>query len=158
VDFQRHSAEGCAPLPAALAQIQQNRARCAARKKLLDALERLMNIGEGTFGELLVVRETFQTAIGTGARCNERISLMMTLLIAALFLSGAVGAAGIIAASLRAYWPAVARVRSALATPPQWQEVRITLVSINLAASGAVLRPDFTRQMRAPARVLRAAA
>lgn len=81
-----------------------------------------------------------------------------TILIAALFVFAAAFAAGTIAATLRAYWPAVAALRKAGVIQPEIQEVRITRAEITVSTTGQLLRGNFTRRSGALARALRAAA
>ncbi len=84
--------------------------------------------------------------------------MTMTILISALFLGSAAFAFGAIAATLRADWPSVIALRSAMQLGAEDQDVRVTTVAINVRGDGTVLRPDFTGRGRHPARALRAAA
>jgi len=84
--------------------------------------------------------------------------MMTTILIAALFVFATVFAAGTIAATLRAYWPAAVALRNAGVIQPEVQEIRITRMGIAVRATGQLLHGDFKRRSAARSRALRAAA
>lgn len=81
-----------------------------------------------------------------------------SLLIAALFATGAAFAMATIAATLRAYWPAVLALRDAVEVKPEMQDLRVTITALRVEHPGHLLRPDFSGRLGAPARGLRAAA
>ena len=83
--------------------------------------------------------------------------MMTSILISALFASGAAFAVITIAATLRANWPAVLALREAANYQPETNELRITDVIVEVKRAAAVLRPEFKRSRAAPG-VLRAAA
>ncbi len=83
--------------------------------------------------------------------------MMTSILISALFASGAAFAVITIAATLRAYWPAVLALREAANYQPETNELRITDVIVEVKRAAAVLRPEFNRSPAASG-VLRAAA
>jgi hypothetical protein len=97
--------------------------------------------------------------MSTGARNEGNQTMTTTILIATLFVLATAFAAGTIAATLRAYWPAVVALRNAGVIQPEVQEVRITRKDIAVRATGQLLHGDFTRRRSAArSRVLRAAA
>ena len=84
--------------------------------------------------------------------------MTMSILIAALFATGAAFAVATIAATLRAYWPAVLALRDAADIHAEVQEIRVTITDVRVEHAGTVLRPDFSGRSRSPVRGLRAAA
>jgi hypothetical protein len=84
--------------------------------------------------------------------------MMTSILIAALFASGATFAAATIVATLRAYWPAVLALREDSAWMAEDQEVRVTSTDLRVVRTGSVLHADFRGRSRVPAAGLRAAA
>jgi hypothetical protein len=84
--------------------------------------------------------------------------MTMSILIAALFATGAAFAVATIAATLRAYWPAVLALRHAADARAEVQELRVTITDVRVEHSGTVLRPDFSGRSQSPVRGLRAAA
>jgi hypothetical protein len=84
--------------------------------------------------------------------------MMLTVLIAGLFVAGAGFAVATMAATLRAYWPAVVALRNASRYLPEEQELRVTTISLDVRHAADILRPDFVG--RRPVRLcgLRAAA
>jgi hypothetical protein len=96
--------------------------------------------------------------MSTGARNEGNQTMTTTILIAALFVFATAFAAGTIAATLRAYWPAVLALRNAGVIQPEMQDVRITRKDIVVRATGQLLHGHFTRRSAARSRALRAAA
>lgn len=83
--------------------------------------------------------------------------MTMSVLIAALFAAGAIFAAATMAATLRAYWPAVRALRDPAAWLAEESEVRVTTRLIQVTQAAEVLRPRF-RPARPAAGAWRAAA
>jgi hypothetical protein len=85
--------------------------------------------------------------------------MMTSTLIAALFASGAAFAVASIAATLRAYWPAVLALREGANWLPEEQNIMVTTTAICVTTHGGmVLRPDFSGRSRSAVHGLRAAA
>ena len=84
--------------------------------------------------------------------------MMTSILIAALFATGTAFAVVTIAATLRAYWPAVLALRDAGRWQVQEQTVRVSTTAIQVDRAGTVLRPEFRTRRPAPNPGLRAAA
>jgi hypothetical protein len=85
-------------------------------------------------------------------------TMMTSILIAALFASGAAFAVASIVATLRAYWPAVLALRADSAWMAEEQELRVTSTDLRGVRTGRVLHADFSGRSRVPAAGLRAAA
>ncbi len=71
--------------------------------------------------------------------------MMTSILISALFAIGAAFAVITIAATLRAYWPAVLALRDSANYQPEQSELRIIDVIVDVKRAAAVLRPEFKR-------------
>ncbi len=83
--------------------------------------------------------------------------MMTSILIAALFTAGAAFAVITIAATLRAYWPAVLALRGSVNYQPEENELRITDIIVEVKRTAVVLRREFNRS-RLASGALRAAA
>lgn len=84
--------------------------------------------------------------------------MTLTVLIAGLFLAGTGFAVATMAATLRAYWPAVVALRDAARYLPEEQELRVTTVSLDVRYGAVILRPDFSGKRPVRLGGLRAAA
>jgi len=83
--------------------------------------------------------------------------MTISFLIAALFAAGAIFAAATMAATLRAYWPAVRALRDPAASLVEEDEVCVTARLIQVTQAAEVARPRF-RPARPAAGTWRAAA